>query len=158
MNQTFYLMILHSSVGPDDDANRRNPHQAWQSNATRSAFIQALQTADIVFYNGHSRSGGGPDFEPPRLDSSNHTDYAWYRKQQPGLKLLADTLAGHPESPLRCLGLFSCASEQLFAERITKANRGVKLLSSSKLLYFSDALGESLAALSEALSGSPSGH
>lgn len=153
--QDISLTVVHSSVSPDDVANRANPFQKWATLNAQLAFTEALKGADIVFYNGHSRSGGGPDFGPPRLEPTEHPDYPWYRKNQPGIRLIEQTFSQVPHTPVQELGLFSCASEQLFADRIHQTNKGVKLRLSNQLLYFSDAMSGSLDALSDVLGGRP---
>lgn len=142
------LSVQSSSVGPDDDENRKNPFQKWKSQRTQESFTEALANADVIFYNGHSRAGGGPDFTPPKLLANKHIDYGWFQRKKPGLKTITDYLKGNPQSQLQVLGLFSCQSEQLFSKQIEKSKVGLKVMDSDVLLYFSDAINESLDALS----------
>lgn len=146
-----FLRVIHSSVGPDDDENRFNPLQKWRTRYANLAFLQGLTGGDVVIYNGHSRSGGGPDFEPPRLLKDNEVDYSWYREHQPGFNPIIATLEGAPSS-LRLLGLYSCASSKHFLERVRKVKPDLGLITSSKLIYFSDALESSLESISSLLS------
>ncbi|MGE0616097.1 MAG: hypothetical protein AB7P04_10690 [Bacteriovoracia bacterium] len=152
---TVRLRVVASSAGPDDDANREDPFQSWLSRRAEQVFLSGLQFADVVFYLGHSRSGGGPDFTPPRLDSAQHADYAWYKAQAPGLKRMLESLA-RADIPPRWIGLFSCVSERHFLEASTKALprsvRGeVGFITSDRLLYYWDSLQNALAALSAVL-------
>jgi hypothetical protein len=72
---------------------------------------------DAVFYLGHSRSGGGPDFNPPRLLANGDRDYAWYRRNQPGFRAIETTLANSKDHP-KLLALLSCDSGKHFSERL----------------------------------------
>jgi hypothetical protein len=143
------LSVIHSSVGPDDLSNRTDPFQKWQSEKARAFFLKGLALADVVFYNGHSRSGGGPDFAPPLLDSRGHVNYTQYKHDQNGLADLQTALKA--SSKLSVLGLFSCDSDQLFSQPIASSKKDVKLISSHKLLYFAEAIQDSLDALSSLL-------
>ena len=130
--------LVNSSIGPDDNSNRKDPFQEWQSRYAKKHFVEGLQTADAVFYDGHSRDGGGPDFSPPKL-VAGHTDYPWYVENTPGLNLLTQALlntAGHT----KLLGLFSCVSSQLFSEKVRMSAPDLGLISSPKLIYYADAL------------------
>jgi hypothetical protein len=148
--RTVYLRVVQSSVGPDDEANRKDPYQAWRTRYANLAFLQGLTSADAVFYNGHSRGGGGPDFTPPKLGRDGGVAFDWYRERQPGFDPIVATLEGAP-SHLKLLGLFSCASTKLFLDRIQKVKPDLGLITSSRLIYFSDALESSLEALSALL-------
>lgn len=145
-----YLRVIGSSVGPDDEENRKDPFQAWKSRTAESAFFQGLANADLVFYNGHSRAGGGPDFSPPELDASLGVAFGWYKNRQPGFSRMEDSLKHEPNF-LKLLGLFSCASNRLFVKSIEAVRPGIGVMSSSKLIYFSDALENSREMLSAVL-------
>ncbi len=141
------LRVIQSSAGPDDDENRANPFQKWRTRYANLAFLQGLSNADVVFYNGHSRAGGGPDFEPPRLGPSQEVAFAWYKQTQPGFNPIIATLEGAP-SKMKLFGLYSCASSKLFLDRVRKVKSDLGLVTSPKLIYFSDALESSLETLS----------
>lgn len=147
-NRRVTVSIQTSSVGPDDEANRKNPYQKWKSQLILESFAEALTRADVLFYNGHSRAGGGPDFMPPKLLANKHIDYNWYKKKKLGLKTITECLKANSQSQLQLLGLFSCQSEQLFSKQIQKSKAGLKVIDSRILLYFSDAINQSLDALS----------
>jgi hypothetical protein len=141
------LSIAGSSVGPDDDENRNDPFQKWKSTYAENLFLNGLKTADLVFYYGHSRDGGGPDFNPPKLTKNHHTDYAWYVKHRTGLKkMLAAVKSGQKDA--RLLGLYSCVSDKLFTKSLQKVNPNISLMTSHVLLYYNDALDGMFEALS----------
>jgi hypothetical protein len=116
---TFNIQILHSSVTVRNSDNQAQC-QARQSERTakvRDFYGWALRNLDAVFYEGHSRDGGGPDFAPPRANSKGTVDYPWYRKNQPGFKFLLENLDGAQPKPM-IVGLFSCASRAHFIKTL----------------------------------------
>lgn len=143
------MRVVESSAGPDDEENRKDSHQLWMSTKARDEFIEGIQKADIVFYNGHSRDGGGPDFQPARLRADSHVDYDWYQQTRVGtLSLLAALKSAHS---LRALGLFSCASTGHFAEDIRTIRSSLVLFTEPRLVYQSEAMDSSLQSLSKLL-------
>jgi hypothetical protein len=151
--RTLTVRVVQSSVGPDDRENRQDGFQDWQTRQATSAFYDALTGgADAVFYNGHSRDGGGPDFAPPRLvGEEGDVDYEWYAAHHPGLDRLLSEL-GASSQPPRLLGLFSCVSSGHFAKSILALEKNTALITQRRLLYYADALRSLLGAVS-ALAG-----
>lgn len=144
------LRVVHSSVATDDDANRKNLFQKFQSDRAESLFLQGLAEADMVFYNGHSRFGGGPDFAPPQLNTSGFVDSEFYSSQTTGTNKMLTVLEKRkitPDTqPLSTFGIFSCTSSQHFMKSIK--DTGVKtVLTSRRLLHYSEALRDSVKAL-----------
>lgn len=148
--RTIFLRAIQSSAGPDDVENRRDPFQKWRTRYATLAFTSGLSRADAVFYNGHSRAGGGPDFEPPRLGKNQDVAFDWYKRTEPGFNQIIATLEGAP-SRLSLLGLYSCASTKHFLERVQKVKPDLGLITSPQLIYFSDALESSLESISSLL-------
>lgn len=143
------LRLVNSSVSPDDEANIKDPFQIWKSNNAAELFYEGLKHADIIFYNGHSRDGGGPDFLPPRLTNKHHIDYHWYRTKKLGIKNMKQAL-NMAEKPPAIIGLFSCHSDQLVPK--SQISSRSEWITSKKLLYFADALQNIKDNLSEILS------
>jgi hypothetical protein len=144
------LWVVNSSVGTDDQENRGDPFQKWKSKYAEEAFTSGLKEADIVLYNGHSRFGGGPDFTPPVLGAGDIVDPSPYQTARPGLSKMTRALTGSKR--LKMLGLYSCSSSQHFNDEIhTVSKAGV--LSSKVLMYYSDALNQSLTTLEDVLLG-----
>jgi hypothetical protein len=131
------LRVLNSSVGPDDDENRKDPFQIWQSERAEKSFFSGINKADIIFYNGHARDGGGPDFAPPRIRADRQVNYNWYTKHKPGFKKLSHTLSIANKNP-KLVGLFSCASKKLIPKN-PKAKQ-LAWLTYNNLIYYADAL------------------
>lgn len=148
------IQVLASSVGPDDQWNRESRVQKWNSDRTRRLFRFSITKSDIVFYNGHSRTGGGPDFSPPLITKSGGVDYNHYQKEQPGFTDLLDDIerAKGARQP-RLLGLFSCASNKHFLNTLLKTKPKMGVVSSEALLYQADAMGNMVAALTAVLKG-----
>lgn len=144
------LRVVHSSVDTDDDANRKNPFQDYQSQRAETLFLEGLSTADMVFYNGHSRFGGGPDFTPPQLNTVGKVDSVFYSSQTTGTNKMLNVLQRRKDTPdtqhLSTFGIFSCTSSQHFMKSIK--DTGVNtVLTSRRLLHYTEALRDSLKAL-----------
>jgi hypothetical protein len=140
-----WVRIVHSSVGPDDEENRRDPLQARQSAHAKASFLDGLSTARAVFYDGHSRDGGGPDFAPPRLTGDEHVDYHWYSENRPGLNELRPRLGEKDLTKL--VGFFSCISDR-FVPELLEEREDLALISSPRLMFYADAIDSLHAAIS----------
>jgi hypothetical protein len=124
--------VHNSAHGIRDDLNRNHPDQQKITNRMNEKFKKALRENEAVFYIGHSRDGGGPDFGPPRLLANGHTDYAWYRKNRPGLKMIQESMSkSHPE----LYGSFSCDSLNHFSNPIRKKNSDVIYFGTTRVAY-----------------------
>jgi hypothetical protein len=144
------VWVVNSSVGTDDQENRNDPFQKWKSKYAEEAFTSGLKEADVVLYDGHSRFGGGPDFEPPVLGSNDIVDPAPYQTARPGLAKMTKAMRGSKR--LQMLGLFSCSSSQHFNDEIHSVSKA-GVVSSKVLMYYSDALAQSLSTLEDVLTG-----
>jgi hypothetical protein len=122
------LRLTSSSVSGDDNANRTSlvEQQKAVTAAARKEFVRAVREDQVVFYIGHARNGGGPDFAPPVLNGAGKVDLSRYQARQEGLKLLVSTL---PQAErLKLLGLFACASSRHFAAPLLQAKKDVAYL------------------------------
>ncbi len=150
------LWVVNSSVGTDDQENRADPFQRWKSKYAEQAFLAGLRDADVVMYNGHSRFGGGPDFASPKLADDGTVDPTGYQTDRPGLTKMLSALENAvppkaaPFSRLKLLGLFSCSSSQHFNQEIHGISKA-GVVSSKVLMYYSDALNQSLSTLDDVL-------
>lgn len=129
------VLLMDSSYGELNSENKTvyREEQNRKSEAARKFFAWSLQNADVVFYEGHSRDGGGPDFFPPRAARSGKVDYPWYRKFRPGLEHLLAVLQ-KVESPPHFLGLFSCASDSHFRKSLAPYFKSRNLILSTRLV------------------------
>jgi hypothetical protein len=143
------MKIVSSSVGPDDEVNRKDPLQVWRSDWSENTFLEGLARARVIFYSGHSRDGGGPDFHPPRIVADGHVQYSWYRRHRPGVVKMAKALRGSEKSAVgnKLIGLFSCESDQLKLHG--RSYRSVDWLTTSGLVYAFDSFESMRSALSD---------
>lgn len=80
------------------------------------------QGSEVVMYVGHSRSGGGPSFRPPRWTKDDgHVDYSAYTINRPGHRRMLETLDKAKKKP-QIMTLSSCSSEKHFGanEQVAK--------------------------------------
>lgn len=129
------ITTTHSSFSLSDETNR-GPDRAAQERQSRLAkavFDEGIENADVVFYAGHARDGGGPDFGPPRLvPGSSHVDYGWYQTHRPGLNDLLARLRS-PTKKVKMLGLFACATKGHFEGALRQADPRLGLIHSYKV-------------------------
>ncbi|HLD98811.1 MAG TPA: hypothetical protein VJB59_01045 [Bdellovibrionota bacterium] len=120
------IRLISSSVISGDLRNHVFAReQADLSERVKQDFERSLRTEDVVFYSGHARDGGGPDFFPPRLNSDQKVDYAWYRKHRPGLKEVLSALDARSKL---VFGLFACDSNAHFRKSIKAVAPNVPLI------------------------------
>ncbi len=130
------VQIYYASVSEYYDVNKGkySGEQADRSAALQAQFRDALQKADVVFYFGHSRNGGGPDFNPPVLiRGTNKVNYdGYYKPNRPGLKqMISDLQSGHQPS---VLGLMSCDSRDHFLSSLRKVAPNMGVITSLNVL------------------------
>jgi hypothetical protein len=106
-----------SSITDNDVTNRLDPRQKLQTAAMKNLFVHGLQNSEVTIYMGHSRDGGGPSFEPPKLDSHGHVNYDYYHKNKSAKRMMIETLANSP-SKSRLIALLSCSSIRWFSKSI----------------------------------------
>lgn len=105
-----------------ENVGRYREQQKQRTRYVENFFSKALNEADAVFYFGHSRNGGGPDFAPPVFaGSSNKVDYAgYYKPKKPGFnRMLSSLNSSGRKAPV--IGLMSCASRSHFLKRTLAA-------------------------------------
>jgi hypothetical protein len=132
-----FVKVVSSAYSSNDQLNKTTyaQKQNSQSQYALNQFQSALQSYDAVFYLGHARSGGGPDFFPPRLLKNGHVDYGYYKQQRPGLNSMLQALQGSDPS---LIGLLACKSTGLFAASTQKHAPHSALITADNLFDFSD--------------------
>lgn len=138
----FKMTLTYASASVNFDQNltdlrSRQRYLSWQSEQN---YFENIGKADAIFYNGHSRDGGGPDFKPPILNQANKVNYdGYYRIQREGIKRVLKQIK---ESAYKdgLLGFFSCYSQRHFYSALTKANPNQKLILSSDTIDYLDTL------------------
>lgn len=154
--KTLVRLTLTQASASNSFIQNKGTLAARQNQLTRQSednFFGGLKTADVVFYNGHSRNGGGPDFAPPILNSANKVNYkGYYEVKRPGI---IKTIAALKENPNQgfLLGLFSCYSRLHFYDTFMKENPSQRLVLSAETIDYFDALKASVGYLEGVLRG-----
>lgn len=149
------LTVAYSSASQNFILNTTSlvARQKAFSSQAEQIYLSGIRDADIVFYNGHSRNGGGPDFTPPVLRNDYHPNYeGYYKIKRPGIKKVLDSLKDSSNKEL-VLGLFSCSSYSHFYTMLTKAAPQTRLILSTDLIDYHDALIASVGYLNGLLQG-----
>lgn len=129
--------MVFSSVSEYLDVNTTGKYSGDQRSRSQSAkgfFNSALQNADVVFYFGHSRNGGGPDFNPPIfISGTNKVNYnGYYKVERPGLRNLVSNLGSGKQPAI--LGLMSCNSRNHFLSSVSNTAPRTGVISSMDVL------------------------
>jgi hypothetical protein len=130
------ITMFNSSVSASNQYNVQNPEQATKSELATGLIKSMANESDIIFYLGHSRKGGGPDFTPPLLTNDNKVDYEYYKTNRPGLNLLNDILPG---SNVKVFGIYSCDSLNNFSAYLRNNLPDVDFIFTDKATTPSDA-------------------
>ncbi len=134
------IHVVSGALSADPKYNALHAkEQAALSARVQKIFLDAVaQGQEAVFYNGHARDGGGPDFSPGRFKNGK-LNYAWYSSERAhgrgGEVLLEKAMrkasaSGHPPS---FFGDFSCASRAHFEKSLEKVSPNTSLILSSWL-------------------------
>jgi hypothetical protein len=149
-------IIMTQASASESYAQNRGPladTQRFFTAQSEENFFGGLRTGDVVFYNGHSRNGGGPDFNPPVLTKANKTNYkGYYEVQKPGIKRTLEELAANP-NPGFVLGLFSCYSRTHFYKSFMNQNPQQRLILSADTIDYFDSMKASIGYLEGILRG-----
>ena len=117
------ITLTHSSASElfDNNVGPLIQRQETLTAQSEDNFFDGLSSADIVFYNGHSRNGGGPDFKPPVLNAHKKADYSgYYQIKREGFKHMMTSLKQQHAPAL--VGIFSCFSKKHFHATMMKNN------------------------------------
>lgn len=115
--KTVKITVDAPSVSTDNNANLSNPLQKTKSQAVKTMYLNGLRNSEVTLYLGHSRDGGGPDFDPPKM-SGTHVDYDWYHSNPKDKKEMLNVLAENPNKA-RIVGFFSCSSIRWFSKGVS---------------------------------------
>lgn len=128
--------MIFASVSEYLAANtgRYASQQRRRSQTAQEIFQSALRNADAVFYFGHSRDGGGPDFDPPVFVSgTNKVNYnGYYKEERPGMKKMLAALSSGRQPSI--LGLMSCDSKDHFLPRVRQVAPDMGVILSKDVL------------------------
>lgn len=105
-------------------------------------FMQkAAADAEVMYYVGHSRAGGGPDTYLPHTRPSTgekhqRVDFNYYGSEQPGLTALSPYFGKSKDNP-KFIALTGCRSERHFhqwlAQRLAGSNFPTSVVLSTRL-------------------------
>lgn len=147
---TVRLRIVASAYSASDRINRAFvKEQEEKSASAKQVFLSGVEEADALFYIGHARDGGGPDFSPARL-KDGAIDYPYYRRNKPGIEELTSRLALASKTP-KIMGFFACNSERWHDRLKRMAPNSGLVLSQTDDLAQEVALAQTLGALDSIL-------
>jgi hypothetical protein len=115
--KTVKITVDSPSLSSDNKTNMSNPLQKTKSEAVKNMYFDGLRNSEVTLYLGHSRDGGGPDFDPARKLSNGHVDYDWYHAHPRDKKEMLNVLAENPNKA-RIVGFFSCSSIRWFSKGV----------------------------------------
>ena len=136
------IALTHASASESYvlNMNEMKSRQSFLTAQSEDNYFGGIGKADVVIYNGHSRDGGGPDFNPPILDKTLHTDYrGYYHKNRPGIKRVLE-LVKKGTNKDSILTFFSCYSRKHFHDVLMKANPKQRLILSAETIDYFDTL------------------
>ncbi len=135
-DQTLQVHIVNPSLSTNDNVNRVNRDQQIFSQDTQKKYLDSFADSQFVFYLGHSRNGGGPDFFPPILNASEHTNYKEYRQKRTQINEVIQTLEKIPlqNRPL-VFGMSSCSSRSHFQKRLKTVLPSSVLMLTKETVY-----------------------
>lgn len=139
-----FVVQLSQASASESFADNQGLLRERQSQLTAQSelnYFGGFNSADAVFYNGHSRNGGGPDFKPPVLkESDRKVDYdGYYRIRREGISRVIEALRSPPHSQ-QIVGFFSCYAQRHFHRDLTRQNPAQKLILSSDTIDYLDTL------------------
>jgi hypothetical protein len=152
------LRITKASLSSNNTVNTSPEYLARQTQACADAntkfFGEIANGADIAFYYGHSRDGGGPDFCPPITLSNGHVNYPYYRKAQPGFKKLLGAMETGKKNQKtnQVIGLFSCSSQLHFYKGLMNVNSSAGYILTGRTANFEELSMDAYASLDNLLS------
>jgi hypothetical protein len=153
------MTLTYASASPFYKRNKTELRSKQErfSRSSEENFFGGIRSADWVFYMGHARNGGGPDFRPPRLTSAGKPDYyGYYRKSFPGLSRMTQELKATSNKGV-LVGLFACDAKLHFHRRLSAGNKNQKMiltLGGEGMLHYLDTLMVSLGYIEGLLRGS----
>ncbi len=135
-----HLTQASASESYIDNQNSLKERQDFLTRQSEENYFGGIGKADVVIYNGHSRNGGGPDFNPPVLDKNLHTDYkGYYEIQRTGIKRVLELVKARTNEE-SILAFFSCYSKKHFYADLSETNPGQRMIFSSDTINYNDSL------------------
>ncbi len=149
------MTLTYASASESFVANK-GPLMAQQKILTlqsESNYFDHIAKSDVVIYNGHSRNGGGPDFNPPILNNSLHVNYdGYYRVKKIGITRVLNQIKSNPNKDF-ILGLFACYSQKHYYNSLIQANPKQRMVLSIETIDYFDSLKASIGLVEGLLRG-----
>ena len=136
------LAIASPSVSEDDDVNRRElSAQNARGQRVAELFMNGFRDSQAVFYLGHNRKAGGPDFWPAKHDRKGEIDDGWYSRRQPGLAYVERGL-NQRDPKMNLLELLGCHTTRtvwpMLKRRHSRQDAGLAVFSTHSLISSED--------------------
>ncbi|CAN5837774.1 hypothetical protein BH11VER1_BH11VER1_35460 [soil metagenome] len=143
VGQTLRVALIWSAATSNTAQNIGSGRkQQWICSDDALKFMQKAATdAEIMYYIGHSRAGGGPDTFPPQTLPNNggkfqQVDFGYYGTEQPGLAALSPYFGKNKANP-KFIALTGCRSDRHFhqwlAKRLSNSDFPTSVLLSTRL-------------------------
>lgn len=133
--KTVKITVDAPSVSTNNTTNMSDPNQKTKSLAVKNMYLNGLRNSEVTLYLGHSRDGGGPDFDPPKMNGT-HVDYDWYHANPKDKKEMLNVLAENPNKA-RIVGFFSCSSIRWFSKGVASGAPGSGFIGSDNTYWTS---------------------
>ncbi len=147
------LTQASASESYNDNLDKLQDRQKFLTQQSEENYFGAIGYADVVIYNGHSRNGGGPDFNPPRLNQELHVNYdGYYKVKRPGINHVLEQIKKGPNKD-SILTFFSCFSKKHFYDDLLKANPKQRMVLSADTIDYFDSLKVSMGYLEGLMHG-----
>lgn len=135
-NKKLVLKIFKAAITNDNSINKKNPEQQEQSLSAEKKFHESFTSAQFIFYLGHSRNGGGPDFFPAVLLPNGRPNYSEYNAKKIKTIQMTSHLRKLPlESRPLFFGLLGCDSRLHFYRRLREVLPNSTLMTSRKGIF-----------------------
>lgn len=128
------LRISNSAVSSSHKENMTSKKalQDKHSAQTEAKFLKALQTDDVVIYDGHARRGTGPGFRP-----MGTTDWVKAVAKKQSLQNMVHALKTAKKTP-GIIGMITCEGESHYGKALQEAAPNSGLLMTRQTSSFSD--------------------
>lgn len=150
-------VTLHANYSSVSTSNKLNTtvmkeQQRHQSEAVNKMFFEGAKTADALFYAGHARSGGGPDFSPAVRNKNGSENYkGYYKVKRPGINKLISALKTRTDGGPALISLAACDSIKHFQKDLKNAAPSSGYVLTTDLSYVTDVYGATFGALDSLL-------
>jgi hypothetical protein len=150
---TIKLYVTNASYSPDNIKNigKYNHLQSEKTKESEDNFFQGAIESDALFYIGHARNGGGPDFKYAVRNHLGKKDYKnYYQVKRPGLNHLLNSLKKRL-TPIKFIGIMACDSNKWFYKELSEITPQTSFITMNGLGNIIDDLETGMAALDSLL-------